>query len=134
MKTLNRNKKPFYFSLFDRKEEIIDEYGNPTGQYQIFYTNPKPYKANISAAMGESATRQFGDLELYDKVIVFDDVNTPIDESAILWIDRMPQLDGAGSLALDENGNAATPHDYIIVRKGVSLNVVSLAVRKVNVT
>lgn len=119
MKCLNRNKTLFYYALYDRKEELLDEYGNPTGLYQIFYKDPKPYRANISAAMGESATRQFGDLELYDKVIVFDDVNTPVDESAILWIDRL---------------ETTQPHDYIVKKRAISLNVVSLAVQKVNVT
>lgn len=133
METLWENETLFYASLFDRKEELLDEGGNPTGQYQVFYTDPKPYKGNVSKATGETATYQFGDLSQYDKVIVFDDVKTPINEYTILWVDSMPQLDG-GKLVLDEDGNAITPHDYIAKEKSASINVVALAVKKVNVT
>jgi hypothetical protein len=121
-----RNKTKFYYAAYIGETEIIDEYGNATGEYRISYSNPVEYKANISAAQGEMQSRQFGESESYDKVIVLDDINAPIDEHSILWVDTLPHL--------NDDGTTPTPHDYEISRKAVSLNCVSLAIRKVKVT
>lgn len=88
---------------------------------------------NISAAKGESSTRQFGEDESYDKVIVHCNPKLEIDEYSVLWIDRMPVRDRTGNLALDEDGNETTPHDYIVKRVARSINSVSVAISKVNV-
>ena len=90
--------------------------------------------ANISAAKGETQTRQFGENESYDKVIVMDGDAPPIDEYAVLWVDRIPQLDDNGDLAVNEKGEVITPHDYIVKKVAKSLNVVSLAISKVSVS
>ena len=125
MRTLLRNKRSFYYALHNGQNEIKDEYGNVTGQYEISYTNPTKEWANISAAQGEIQSRQFGDSDAYDRVIVLDNPSTPIDEYSILWVDSHP--------ILNEDGSTDTPHDYVITRKAVSLNSVSLAIRKVTV-
>ena len=57
----------------------------------------------------------------------------PIDEYSILWIDRVPQLDENGALALNDEGEVITPHDYIVKKVARSLNSVSIAISKVNV-
>lgn len=134
MRCLERNKTVFYYSLFSGKQEIIDAYGNATGQYRLIYENPRRGYANISAAKGEVQTQQFGDDDNYDKVIVLDNPSTPIDEYTILWVDSgAPQLAPNGSLALDEYGEVATPHDYVVKKVARSLNSVSMAVSKVTV-
>ena len=125
MRCLARNKTAFFYALHDGQTEIKDEYGNTTGQYEILYTNPFKDYANISAAQGEMQSRQFGESESYDKVIVLDDVDTRIDESAILWVDTLPRL--------NEDGSTETPHDYIVKKVARSLNSISIAIRKVNV-
>ena len=93
MKCMDRNKTPFYYALYNTKTEIEDDYGNKTGQYELSYGNPIRCKANISAAMGETQSRQFGDSISYDKVITLDDPNTPINEYSVLWIDNAFDLD-----------------------------------------
>ena len=133
MKCLARNKSTFYYALYVRKDAIVDEYGNTTGEFEIVYGNPLSYAANISAAKGETQTRQFGENELYDKVIVADNSVPAIDEYSVLWIDIVPQLDANGALATDENGNVITPFDYVVKKVAVSLNSVSIAVSKVTV-
>lgn len=125
MRCLARNKTAFFYALNEKQTEIKDEYGNASGQYEILYTNPFKDYANISAAQGEMQSRQFGESESYDKVIVLDDTDTPIDESAILWVDTLPRL--------NKNGSTNTPHDYIVKKVARSLNSVSIAIRKVNV-
>ena len=133
MRTLNRNKLPFFYALYVGKTPVLDDYGNRTGEYEITYGNPLGYSANISAAKGETQTRQFGENEVYDKVIVADNAAPPIDEYSILWIDTMPQLDENGALATDESGKVITPYDYIVTKVARSLNSVSIAVSKVKV-
>jgi len=125
MRCMDRNKIPFYYALYDTKVEIEDDYGNKTGQYELSYGNPIRCKANISAAMGETQSRQFGDSISYDKVFVLDEPNTAIDEYSVLWIDTVPQIKA--------DGTTDTPHDYIVKKVARSLNSVSIAVSKVNV-
>ena len=126
MRTLNRNKVRIFFANYRSKTPLKDEYGNLTGEYEISYTNPTELCANVSAARGEATTRQFGDDEGYDRVIVLEDPAIPITVSSILWIDALPEL--------AEDGGTETPHDYIVKQVATSLNSVSIAVSKVNVS
>ena len=125
MRSMIRNKCVFYYAKHKGKSEIIDEYGNKTGQYKIVYGEPIKMYGNISPAKGEVQSQQFGESESYDKAIVFDDKNVPIDEHSILWVDTLPTL--------NENGITETPHDYIVKQVARSLNSVSIAISKVNV-
>lgn len=134
MRCMNRNKVKFFYSLYEGREPITDEYGNVTGEYDVKHGNPTEGYANISAAKGETQTRQFGESETYDKVIVMDNEAPPIDEYSVLWVDTVPQLNEDGSLAVDEEGNILTPHDYIVKKVAKSLNNVSIAISKVNVS
>lgn len=134
MRCMERNKTVFYYALYTQRVPIVDEYGNDTGEYEVIHGNPVECSANISAARGETQTRQFGENVSYDKVIVTDDTASPIDEYSILWIDTMPELDGNGALAVDEKGEVITPHDYIVKKVAKSLNSVSYAVSKVSVS
>lgn len=118
------NKRPFYYCLFSDKEPIEDEYGNETGEMRVIYEAPVQMLANISQATGQSNTEQFGNLENYDKVIVTDDLNCPIDESSVLFIDKEPEYSLAGD----------PMYDYTVRRVAKSINSVSIAVRKVNVS
>lgn len=133
MRCLNRNKRSFYYAPFVEKRPITDEYGNETTESEVVYGNPVSCKGNISAARGETAIRQFGEDEGYDRVIVLDKPDTPIDEYAVLWVDSTPELDGEGALATDDEGEVLTPWDYIVKKVARSLNSVSIAISKVNV-
>lgn len=134
MRCMNRNKVKFFYALYLGKAPIKDEYGNDTGEYEVKHGSPVEFSANISAAKGETQTRQFGENESYDKVIVMDGDAPPIDEYAVLWVDRTPQMDEEGNLAVNEKGEVITPHDYIVKKVAKSLNVVSLAISKVSVS
>lgn len=124
MRCVMRNKTSFYYALYTGQKEIIDEYGNVTGEYSVQYSNPIKILGNVSAAQGETQSRQFGESETYDKVIVLDNPNTPIDEYSILWVDTRPEL---------VDGVTTTPHDYIVKKVARSLNSVSIAISKVAV-
>lgn len=133
MKCMSRNKVHFFYALYEGKTEITDDYGNATGQYEISYSDPTEFQANISAAKGETQSRQFGENEAYDKVIVMDNEAPGIDEYSVLWVDTMPQLDNEGRLAVNDDGEVITPYDYIVKKVAKSLNSVSIAISKVKV-
>lgn len=133
MRCMERNKVTFFYAFYERKEAIVDDYGNTTGEFEVFYGKPLEYSANISAAKGETQTRQFGENEVYDKVIVADNFIPLINEYSVLWIDAMPQLDKTGALATDKSGKVITPYDYVVTKVARSLNGVSIAVSKVKV-
>lgn len=118
MRLLKRNKQRIYYALYRDKEPIRDEYGNETGEYKLIYSEPVSLEVSVSAARGESATAQFGTLEDYDRVIITDDTNCPIDEYSILWVDNL---------------DITQKHDYIVKRVAKSLNFISYAVKKVKV-
>lgn len=134
MRMMVRNKSEFYYSLYKEKIPKTDEYGNVTGEYDIIRDNPMKFAANISAAKGETSTRQFGESESYDKVIVMGNAAPPIDEYTVLWVDRTPQVDEDGALALNDDDEVITPHDYIVKKVAKSLNSVSIAISKVTVS
>ena len=123
MNTLKRNQRTFYYCLYEDKETSYDEYGNEAGE-RVIYAEPVEMKANISQATGQSNTEQFGNLESYDKVIVTDWMECPIDENSVLFIDKEPEY------SLEDN----PMFDYIVRRVAKSLNSVSIAVKKVNVS
>ena len=134
MRCMNRNKVKFFYSLYEGREAIEDEYGNVTGEYDVKHGKPTEGYANISAAMGETQTRQFGESEAYDKILVMGKDALPIDEYSVLWVDIEPMLNSDGSLMVDEEGNVITPHDYIVKKVAKSLNNISIAISKVSVS
>lgn len=134
MRCMNRNKVKFYYALYESREPIMNQYGKPSGQHKVIYGNPIEEYANISAAKGETQTRQFGENESYDKVIVMDLGTPSIDEYSILWVDTELQLNEDGSLAVNDKGEVITPHDYVVKKVAKSLNNVSIAISKVTVS
>ena len=134
MRCMNRNKVRLFYALYVGREPILNAQGRPSGQHKVIHGNPIEGFANISAAKGETQTRQFGENESYDKVIVMD-IGTPsIDEYSVLWVDTVPQLNEDGSLAVNDKGEVITPHDYVVKKVAKSLNNVSIAISKVTVS
>jgi len=139
MRCLKRNKRPFYYCLYKEEIPILDEYGNLSGERIVTYDDEVLMEANISQATGQSNTEQFGNLENYDKVIVTDDLNCPIDENSVLFIDKEPEWKDAEyneATAITVTGaTVSVPvYDYTVRRVAKSLNAISIAVSKVKVS
>ena len=139
MKCLKRNKRPFYYCLYKDEIELLDEYGSSSGEKIVTYEDAVFMEANISQATGQSNTEQFGNLENYDKVIVTDDLDCPIDENSVLFIDKEPEYKDAEYnevTAITVTGaTVKVPvYDYIVRRVAKSLNSISIAVSKVKVS
>ena len=103
MKLMKRNLKPVHYCLYKGREPLLDDDGNETGEYQV---------------------NMFGNLESYDKVLITDDTNCPIDENTLLFVDKEPEF-----------GNDGNPLcDYRVRRVAKSLNSISYAISKVTVS
>lgn len=119
MKALKRNKVKFYYAPFVERKRSDKGYG-----YRVIYGEAVAETGNISPATGTISVEQFGNNVEYDKVIVLDDPNTPIDENSILFLDIEPLKNADGDYIFD----------YIVKKVARSLNSVSIAVSKVKVS
>lgn len=141
MKTLERNKKTFWYAVHHDRTEILDAFGNHTFEYTEEYNEWKQFRAYITPARGESSAELFGNDVSYDKTILTDDLDCEIDENTILCIDIQPNLPPEPVETDGENTTntsidpAPVPlvYDYIVTKKAVSLNFVQYAVQKVKV-
>lgn len=121
MRSLEKNKQKVFCRLkvADAEQaEILDDYGNPTGEFKDI-DSPEPIELwiNVSAAKGENATRQFGELDEYDKVLATARTDLPIDEETVFWIDNL---------------DTGQPHDYEVTKIAGSINGKAYAVKKVH--
>lgn len=113
MKGLERNKQEFRYAVpTGKKEPIVDQQGNLTGEYAGGYSEPVSWKGNISAGGGDVEAAPFGSEITYDRVIVLAGENPPIVENCKVWFDDQ---------------------QYIVKAVAKSLNGVSIAIRKVDV-
>ena len=119
MRDLRRNLSTVYFKLYEGQEEIIDEYGNPTGSFTQKYGSLQTSRLCVSPNKGSSETDMFGSLEDYDRTMTTADTGCLIDESAILWLDGQPT---------DE------PHNYIVKKRAPWKNSVAFAIKRVTVS
>lgn len=124
MRLMKRNLKTIHYCLYKGEEVVKDEDGYESGEKQVVYHEPVSMKCNVSPATGYAQTEMFGNLESYDKVLITDDMNCPIDENTVLFIDTEP--------AFTDDGKPM--YDYTVRRVAKSLNNISYAVRKVKVS
>lgn len=141
MRCLDRNKTTFFYALYVGKEPILDDDGNECGEYRTVYSAPVRMGANISPANGSTQSEPFGSSVQYDKVIVTDDTDCPIDERSVLFIDNL-----ADTVLHDEYGNLICTEsdvplqirdfqfDYIVKKVARSQNSISYAVSRVEVS
>ena len=118
MRTLQRNKRDVWYSLYQGETELTDAEGKFTGETAVTYAKPVKIRANVSPATGYSNAEIFGNLTDYDRVIVTDEVDIPVDENSVIWLDSSP-TDGE--------------YNFLVRRVARSFNSVSIAVRKVDV-
>ena len=117
MRSLERNKQTFYYALYSAVTEVKDENGDYTGEREVTYSSPVKYRANISAARGESETAPFGIETNYSKTISTSDMDCPIKEDTVIWIDKDPTTD---------------PYNFFVVKVAKSLNCILYAIREVS--
>lgn len=120
MRNLRRNTQPVYFKLWEGEREIIDEYGNKTGSYIPVYGLLQEAYLSVSPNKGNAERELFGTLENYDRTMTTADVNCPINENTILWLDGAP-------ITNDDS------HNFIVRRRAPWKNSISFAIQQVDV-
>jgi len=125
MRSMTRNRQTFYEASLISTNMGTDSDGNYTEEKNT-YSDPNKRMGVITAANGNAVTQLFGADELYDRVITLNREETYLAVGSVLWVDTMPEL--------DEQGKTETPFDYIVVKVAKSLNVVNVAIRKVDVS
>lgn len=119
MRDLCRNQIKIYYSNYEKSTELIDEYGNSTGQYELTYSKPEMIMISVSASKGSTDNQPFGNLLDYDRVLITSNMNCNIDENTVLWIDKL---------------DTEKTHDYIVKKVARSINQIQIAVKKVTVS
>lgn len=124
MKLLKRNCKTVYYCQFVGKTPVVDDDGYETGEYTVSYTEPLPLEVNVSPATGTAQMMMFGTLINYDKVLVTTDMECPITEDSVLFVEKEPEFDDTGK----------PMYDYAVKRVAKSINVISIALREAKVS
>lgn len=123
MKLMERNLSTIYYCLYKGKEALLDGNGYETGETRISYAEPVSLKCSVSPATGTAQVEMFGNLESYDKVVITDDIDCPIDENTVLFVDKEPEFNDGKPV-----------YDYLVRRVARSLNHISYAIGKVTVS
>ena len=124
MRSQQKNKRIFWYSNeTGTTTEEKDAQGNYTGEWSAAYSTPASEYANISANRGNVYEEQFGTSLEYDRVIPECNMNLGINEKTRLWIGIEPDLE-----------KGTVPHNYIVKKVATSLNSVTIAIKKVDVS
>lgn len=116
MRTLERNKIPFWYATYTGKQPLLDEDGNETGEYITTHSEPQKAYGNLSPAVGIAFGAPFGSGVSYDHRLLCEDKCLPIDENTYIWVKSDPFTQG---------------HDYKVTRVAESLNYLALTLKKV---
>lgn len=113
MRDLRRNQVRITYRLYLGNEEIIDEYGNSTGQYAPLFGEKQPLFLSVSANKGDYSEQMFGDVLDYDRTMLISDPDCPINENSRVTIDGQT---------------------YVVKAVARSLNVSQYAIKRIEVT
>ena len=142
MRLMKRNLKPLWYSLYRGNMKLYDEDGYETGEKRVLYDEPVNMMCNISPATGRAVQEQFGVIENYDKIVMTDKMDCPINENTILYIDEKPKRKMMLKIqfAVNPFGDVTfktavkSYKQYIVKRVAKSLNHISYAVMEVKVS
>lgn len=131
MRNLKRNSRPFWYATYKGEEDLLDGEGRPTGERITRYNTPVQIRGNINSSFNgryginsQSAIEDFGRDLRYDKTLIVDAPDCPIDEHTVLIIDK--------PLEFDDQGEPI--YNHVVIKVDKSLNVCSYSLRMVNVS
>ena len=125
MRTLSRNKQPIYCATFISKTEVLDEYGNPTGQFSITYSAPVKAMWNVGFVESDAEVEMFGINATDTLRIVAPKQGFPLDTASILWFGKEPESPYVAT---------SPKHNYVVAGIRPSLNELVFYARRVEVS
>lgn len=112
MRDLKRNQIAVTYQLYLGSDEIIDDWGNSTGQYEPRFGEEQQLRISVSANRGDYSEQMFGSVLDYDRTMLISDPDCPIDENSRVII----------------GGDT-----YVVKAVARSLNAAQYAIKRVNV-
>lgn len=116
-----RYKQTIYYCLYEGKQPNIVE-GKMKGYIPI-YSKPHEFRIHVGPARGTADTDMFGITLDYDKPMVTNWKECPIDENSVLFVDKEPEFDGDTPL-----------YDYVVKQVAKSKNYITYAIKKVTIS
>ena len=128
MRSLKKNQRKLWYSLYQEKIPIVDENGDETGDYTTGYSPPVLFYANLSAGKGSVQKEVFGIDVDFTRSISTTDIGLPITETSLVWYETEPVLldNGAADPKSADYEVAARPAD------GLNELVIALKARAKN--
>ena len=117
MRSLERNKRPIHYALYEKDEPILDEYGNDTLEVEAVFSSPLPFQANVSANIGQEAVEVFGPQTDYSRTVSITGPICPLVEGCRVWFGKEPN-------ETDDDNN------YVVARVADSKNGFLIAMRE----
>ena len=118
MRAVRRDLKTIYYSLYLGETDEVDD-GLYTGDKIKSYGDPVEMKINLGVARGSTVIEMFGNDIPYDRTLITHDLDCPINENSLIWIDKTP-TDG--------------DFNYIVQKVAKGLNNITYAVRRVDIS
>ena len=115
MRCLKKNQQKIYYKQYLNKYEIVDENGDFTGTYDLAYGELQTLLANVNSGNDLVMLNEQGLVSKYDRLMIVDDINCPLTEESIVWIDRDTSL----------------THNYVVIKKQASLNHIVYGLKEI---
>ena len=147
MRVLSRNKKELWYANRSSESYVVDSNNLKTGEKRQSYGTPVKMKASMSISSGANnlgsqgmvALDPWGLTTAYTHNAITEDMNCPLDEEALVWYERTPTRTVTTTKTV--NGETVTeevevpvPHNFVVVRKAVSLNHLIYYLKEVDVS
>lgn len=163
MRVLHRNKRPIYYAVYEGKEEIVKD-GLYTGSYKKLYGDVAVQKMDVGASrtaygfVSSVVTMEYHGLDKpYSKVALTDNMNCPITEESVIWLDmgNLSEYSDASTYSVgnkvihegriyecnqavnspsefDSESWSLVPHNYIVSGMAKSLNFIAYMLKEVD--
>jgi len=100
-----------YYALYEGKTLDTEEL-----ESTISYSEPVSFEGCLNAGNASADEQPFGTDVKYDRIITTRDIDIPIDEHSLIWVDA----------------DTTSEHDYIVAAPPLkSINAVRIAIRRV---
>lgn len=120
MRLMARNGRTIYYQLLD-SQTPMDDGEWKTGEDQYSYKSPVAIEATVSPAEGSASRTAYGTSLNYDRMILIDDMDCPIEETSLIWLETVPEY---------HDGQLVNKADYMVVRIAKALNHIKVVARK----
>ncbi len=118
----NQYKQTIWYCTYAGSQRQTDAHGNLSGQKLPTYNQAESIDIHVGWARGTADTDIFGIALDYDKPMVTNQMDCPIDENTVLFVEKQPEYDE----------NQIPKYDYIVKRVAKSKNYITYAIKKVS--